>query len=227
MSQPQRPPDVSRGRQTQSTETEELPDEEKLLRLYENLRSELRVRIRVANVRTTRGLALVGGVVGSAMVQSSFHLLAFVPIVFGVLFIDTVRSYNEVLSLSRHMVELERDLSEAESSFQYEVHRGGAFGLARSQWGTLGWLSVANGARVVVYGLIYVGAWTVLLAYWSPPPALFSVRIDRTALAAFALVLSGLLLAVGLSHLAYRRRLSNEIESGGSGWSSVSSESSE
>lgn len=173
MSQPRRPSDPPRQRPDQtdrSGENEELPHEEKLLRLYENLRSELRVRIRVANLRTTRGLALVGGVVGSAMVQSSFHLLAFVPIVFGVLFIDTVRSYNEVLSLSRHLVELERDLAPKQSSFQYEVRRGGAFGLARSQWGTFGWLSVANGARVVVYGLIYVGAWTVLLAYWSPRP---------------------------------------------------------
>lgn len=216
MSQSRRPSDPPRqrpDRADRNSQTEKLPDEEKLLRLYENLRSELRVRIRVANVRTTRGLALVGGVVGSAMVQGSFHLLAFVPIVFGVLFIDTIRSYNEVLSLSRHMVELERDLSETHSPFQYEVRRGGAFGLARNQWGTFGWLSVANGARVVVYGLIYVGAWTVLLAYWSPPPALISVRIDRTALAAFALALSALLLAVGLSHLAYRRRLSGEIES--------------
>lgn len=216
MSQPQRPSDIPGEWPVQSDDSDGVSEEAKLLTLYENLRAEVRLRIRVANVRTTRGLAVVGGVVGSAIVQGSFHLLAFVPLVFGVLFVDTVRSYNGILAVARHLVELERDLSEPGSAFRYEVRRGGAFGLARNQWGTFGWLSVANGARVVVIGAVYLGTWALLLAYWSAPPRIGPIRVDRTALLAFALALSGLLLAVGLSHLAYRRRLSADIESAGS-----------
>ncbi|WP_135824537.1 hypothetical protein [Halorussus ruber] len=229
MNESQRPPgsgpaDSRRttGRRQRSDDPESdgdaaVPREEKLLTLYENLRAEVRVRIRVANVRATRGIAVVGGVVGSAMVQSSFHLLALVPIVFGVLFVDTVRSYNEILAVARHLVELERDLAERGSPFQYEVRRGGAFGLARNQWGTFGWLSVANGARIIIFGGVYLGSWAVLLSYWATPPRLFGVKIGTTLLAVFAVGLSVFLLAVGLSHLAYRRRLSTEIESAGSG----------
>lgn len=233
MSESQRPPgsgpaESNRQRRQQSPSSESegdtaVPREEKLLTLYENLRAEIRVRIRVANVRATRGIAVVGGVVGSAMVQSSFHLLALVPIVFGILFVDTVRSYNEILSLSRHLVELERDLSERGSPFRYEVRRGGAFGLARNQWGTFGWLSVANGARIVIFGLVYLGAWAVLLSYWATPPRLFGVKVDTGLLGVFAVSLSAFLLAVALSHLAYRRRLSNEIESAGSAGSGAES----
>ncbi|UPW00514.1 hypothetical protein M0R88_00060 [Halorussus gelatinilyticus] len=133
MSESHRPPGSGPGesrrsaaRRRQSVDSgsdQRLAPEEKLLALYENLRAEIRVRIRVANVRATRGIAVVGGVVGSAMVQSSFHLLALVPVVFG-------------------------------------------------------------------------------------------VRIDAGLLSVVTVALSAFLLAVGLSHLAYRRRLSREIRAG-------------
>lgn len=215
MSESQLPTDARRRESPNSAASGEdsgLSDEEKLLSLYENLRAEVRVRIRVANVRATRGIAVVGAVVGSAVVKDSFHLLALLPIVFGVLFVDTVRTYNEILTVARHLVDLERDLSPPNSAFRYEMRLGGAFGRARNQWGTFGWLSVANGARIAVFGLVYLGSWALLLAYWSTPPRVFSVRIDRTLLFAFAAAFSALLLGVGLSHLAYRRRLSAEIE---------------
>ncbi len=190
-----------------------LSRDEKLLATYENLRAELRVRMQAGNRRNTRGVAVIGAIIGSAIVEN-FHLLVFVPLAVGFLLVESVRSYQEMIIVARHLIAIERELSEDGSPFRYERQRGGAFGKLRRRTGLfgLGWSTVPKTIQLFLFGLTYLSIGPILVSEWSPAPKLLGYEITRQYVGIGFGLLTALLLITSVSFVVQRRRLLNEIE---------------
>jgi hypothetical protein len=206
------PVGVRRSIPNPSDDEADVSREERLLATYENLRAELRVRIQMGNRRNTRGIAVIGVIVGSAIVRD-FHLLVFVPLIAGFLLVESVRSYQEVIVVVRHLIAIEWELSEQGSPFRYESQRGGAFGELRERPRLLdlSWSSVPKLVQLLLVGLTYGVIGLVLVSGWNPAPELFGYVVKRQYVSVGFGLLTMLLALTSLSFVVQHRRLRNEI----------------
>jgi len=167
----------------------------------------------MAGRRKTRGIAVLGAIVGSAIVED-FHLLVFVPLAVGFLFVESMRSYEETLVVARHLIDVERELSGGNSPVRYETQWGGAFGKRRVRPRIISfeWTTIPKVIQLLLLGLTYLAVGLILVSGWNPPPELFGYEIKRSYVGIGFGVLTALLLVPGISFVVRRQRLLAEIE---------------
>lgn len=196
---------------------EAIAEEEKLLELYKELRTELRMQIQASNKLAMRGLAVIGAVTGYALYASVPALISIVPFIFGILFINRVTGSNEIHMYAVQLIELEKSLSEPGSPFRYEIRRGGAYGLQRAESGILGLPSMMNPFHTPVYiffFMIVASYFMVIFAaivVWVPNDPTLGATV-QPILATLYAFLTGALVIVGVSHIRLRKRLRISVE---------------
>lgn len=181
------------------------------LHVYDSLRDEIIEQIGLQGRRTTRGAVAIGAVVGYAVTTGNEFVIGLVPVMLGYFFFETLQSHLWIANSTRHIAELEADLSPPGSSFRYERQRGGAVGQAHDH---LSLISVPGLSKAAIAAIVYVGSIVLVTEKIWPPDgvAVFGYVLTRTGLRVGYGLLSLLVVACVGVFLWYARTLAKEVQ---------------
>lgn len=95
---------------------------------YVSLREEAHLRIELQNKRLTRGLTVIGAIMGYGLLSGNHAVIAVTPFILGVLYIESARMYRQTGALARHMYDIETQLQDVATLFCWEHKYGPFFG---------------------------------------------------------------------------------------------------
>lgn len=187
--------------------------EERQLHVYNTLREELLLNVETTLHQNTRGLAVIGVVIGYALRFGPKEIVGIVPVIFGYLLIRNAEAQAWMMTNARHIVEIERNLSFPGSAFRYESRRGGLLG--KEHTGLLRLRDVPSIFRIFAALLAYLAsAFIVTEVVWpsvQTVPAINGFELTRWRLRSVYIVLSVVMAAVGVSVLIYRWTLQRDV----------------
>lgn len=168
-------------------------------------------------VRLAGGFAVIGLVLGYALVFDDLRFVSVTPILYGVVVMAGLRSSIEILYLTRHLVRIEDVLAEREPLFRW-VSAYGVFGDGQALY--LAEVDLNVIPDTALYTLV-VAVYFVLvglgLAAWTPLPGASGglVPVTRGTLLLSYVLFSAVFLAIVVVAYLHYRRLARETPGAG------------
>lgn len=189
-------------------------ERELLLEQYTELREEVRLTIQQQNRRVLSAIAAIGAIAGYSLLRGNPWLLAFVPVVICVIFIQTINSHRYLSSNARHLVDIESELTDITPLFCWESKYGGMFGseptALRSRGpGPLTWATFLEYAMLLIVVPLYFFAIAIGYYSWDTRPEKWAA-FDETWLLVGYGFMTGLCVFIGILGLWHFQAVSGE-----------------
>ncbi|MDZ7701338.1 MAG: hypothetical protein U5J98_04325 [Halobacteriales archaeon] len=183
------------------------------LLLYRSLRDEVHSRIAQHHRSLLSGLSVIGVVIAYALLSGQFVFLAVIPVVVGFLVVQTVRTFNNILYVARHLSRIEGAYVEDYPLFNWERRYGGG-GTDRGlhRWG-VDWSNVPQAIVLLLAAAGYLGSIYAAYVVWPPDGVeILLIGLTRTGLVWIYAFLTLLILLSGYSYRLHRAELAGTAE---------------
>ena len=195
--------------------SDQLPRDELRLRLYEVLEHRLEKERQWRLIRTAGGGAVIGGIVGFALLTDQLQIIALTPVLFGIAVMAGLKSTVDMLYLQRHMVQLEREFQDREPLFAWMSDYGVFGGAQAIEFEEVDLNVIPNTALAVLIGSIYVVL--MVIGYWTWAPIQDSAvflggSIGRGVLVVGYVTFTALVLVIVVVGYLHYQRLSTQLE---------------
>lgn len=174
-----------------------------LIESYGLLRDEVVTRIQLDDKRFTRGMTAIAAVVGYGLVSSENRwIVALSPFILGFLYLEHLRSRNQIAALANHLLQIENRITENEPLFRWETAFGGYFAggspaLFETSWRRVPSYLMGFGAIVTYVFLVYLS-----VVSWPTNPPIFD-WIEKVHLLWGYAIHATLLLTAVVAHIKH------------------------
>lgn len=190
---------------------EDPPEGDPHLLLYNLLFNEIKTRISHHYQSLLTGLSIIGLVMAYALLTGELVFLAVIPVIIGVLFVQSIRHLNSILWSARHLNEIEDGYSDEHPLFVWESNYGMTGSERAIVRGGINWSLLPAGIMYVFGALGYLGFAYVGYVVWPPDGVdIIAVGLTRSGLLVIYVLLTGLIGLVGYSHYLHRVELTGE-----------------
>lgn len=183
------------------------------LLLYRSLREEIHSRIAQYHRSILSGLSVIGVVIAYALLSGQFVFLAVIPVLVGFLFVQSVRTFNNIYYVANHLGRIEGAYVNEYPLFNWERRHGGAGsdrGLRR--WG-VDWSLVPQAIVILLATFGYLGSIYAAYVVWPPDGVeILLIGLTRNGLLWIYAGLTALVLLAGYSYYLHRSELAATAE---------------
>lgn len=183
------------------------------LLLYGSLRDEVHSRIAQHHRSLLSGLSVIGVVIAYALLSGQFVFLAVIPVLVGFLFVQSVRTLNNIYYVARHLSRIEGAYVDEYPLFNWERRYGGA-GTDRGvrRWG-IDWSVVPQSIVILLATFGYLGSIYAAYVVWPPDGVeILLIGLTRDGLLWIYALLTGLVVLAGYSYHLHRSELAAPSE---------------
>lgn len=166
-----------------------------ILQMYDHVRKDILSRRNNRHKKTTRGVALIGGIIAVAISQNVIWIISFVPFVLGIFVLELARSVRMTNLMVNYAIEIEEYVPSR--LFNFESKYGGYYG---DLSGIHGWKAWFNPVKIqfVLTCLFYLISVTTALYVWEPV-SLYGVTITALEFGLLSIIYTFL---IGMSVLS-------------------------
>lgn len=171
------------------------------LLLYGSLRDEVHSRIAQHHRSLLSGLSVIGVVIAYALLSGQFVFLAVIPVLVGFLFVQSVRTFNNIYYVARHLSRIEAAYVDEYPLFNWERrHGGGGTDRGVHRWG-IDWSLVPQSIVILLATFGYLGSIYAAYVVWPPDGVeILLIGLTRNGLLWIYAVLTAL---VGIAAYSY------------------------
>ena len=182
-------------------------EREVLIEFYGFAREEIDSESALHNKRIIQGLAVIGAVLGYAVLRGSLWVIAVTPFILGAVVIQTAISVQVVAKDARQLIEIERRLRSITELASWETRYGGYYGVESAGSGSLFDLNRLPGLSLLFLTAIsYVLLAHFSRVFWETSPEELQFVSTDDLLWAYV-VFGAFVSAIGLMSLRYYRRM--------------------
>jgi len=134
---------------------------------YISLREETHLRIELQNKRLTRGVTVIGAILGYGLLSGNHSVIVVTPFILGVLYIESARMYRQVGALASQMYEIEEELQDVVPLFEWEHKYGGFYGVSEGLI-DVSWYRIPTYGLILVSIIAYGALMLVSVRFWPP-----------------------------------------------------------
>lgn len=183
------------------------------LLLYGSLRDEVHSRIAQHHRSLLSGLSVIGVVIAYALLSGQFVFLAVIPVLVGFLFVQSVRTFNNIYYVARHLTRIEGAYVDEYPLFNWERRYGGV-GTDRGvyRWG-IDWSIVPQSIVILLATFGYLGSIYAAYVVWPPDGVeILLIGLTRGGLLVIYAFLTGLVVLAGYSYYLHWSELAGTAE---------------
>jgi hypothetical protein len=194
-----------------------LSKQELLLHAHGIYRDEIIQQIRMVNRTNLRGVVAVAAIIGYAVSSGTEAVVGLVPVAMAYIFVKSAGSHMWIATQAKQVAEIEKELSDPDSPFRWEIRRGATVGKEYDTPAGMNDIKMLPGiTRIILSAVGYFVAvvYTLNVAWPASPKHPLEIGITRQIAEAFYFILSISVLVIGVVYKLYVYKVGESFEAG-------------